>query len=50
MTKESRGFVPLILHKEDCGMSTVETVLRHLIPALEAIRADLERERRAVPI
>ena len=35
-----------MLHKEEYGMSTVEIVLKQLIPALEAIRADLERERR----
>jgi excisionase family DNA binding protein len=31
-------------------MSTLEIVLKHLIPALEAIRADLERERRTAAI
>ena len=31
-------------------MRTVEIVLKHLIPALEAIRTDLERERRTVPL
>jgi excisionase family DNA binding protein len=32
-------------HKEENSMSTTEVVLKYLVPALEAIRAELERER-----
>jgi excisionase family DNA binding protein len=35
---------------KEIGMSTVEIVLKHLVPALEAIRMELQREKRMVPV